>query len=622
MRRVFSAALFVIVLMSYPARAQLGSLCLYTDAAASQCNFTDSPSSLVLLYLVHTEPTGAKGVRYSAPIPQCWFGAVFLGDQFQYPVAIGNSQTGVEVSYANCVSGAIHVETIAVFSQGLAETDCAYPVLPDPLASGIEVVDCSDNIVPGIGGESYINSSLPCLCPTGPSTPVLSVSPGYIDFGDVQTEASVNIANAGTGTLTWNLSESIPWLQATPASGTAPSAVSVSVDRSGLAFGTYTGVINVTSNGGNQDVNVSMEVAPLEAVLHVFSPDSLHISWDENSLPVVFQNLGNTDLLWNFDVPEPWLSVSPPGGSLAPGGLETPFIIVDRTGLAQGTYQQTIHLGSNGGDADIIVTADVVTGVALEVTPARLQLTPVSTSRTFSIRGIGPATLTWSLSASDPWIQIVPPLTGSGDATVTVNVDPDQVPPGDLVTGEVTVSSNGGVGTVQIDFYRIGAPGGILGLYADADGVDCAIMDVDGLMSVYVVLTATSGASAVQFAAPTPPCMNAAWISDQSNFALVLGNSQEGTAVAFSNCLAEPIHVMTLLYLGTGTTGACCEYPVLPDPNAPTGTIEVVDCASTKTYALGASAYVNPDGGCPCGHAVKVETKTWGAVKALYLPEK
>ena len=60
--------------------------------------------------------------------------------------------------------------------------------------------------------------------------------------------------------------------------------------------------------------------------------------------------------------------------------------------------------------------------------------------------------------------------------------------------------------------------------------------------------------------------------------------------------------------------------PVIPDPEAPSGTIEVVDCAQNRTFALSRSGFVNPDGSCSCGGTVKVETRTWGAVKALYLP--
>ena len=50
------------------------------------------------------------------------------------------------------------------------------------------------------------------------------------------------------------------------------------------------------------------------------------------------------------------------------------------------------------------------------------------------------------------------------------------------------------------------AQGGIVGLYADTDGVVCDIPDVSGTLSFYVVLTLTPGATAVGFSAPQPAC--------------------------------------------------------------------------------------------------------------------
>jgi len=622
MHRILLAALLIAFLTSPIAHAQLGTICIYTDATASQCNIAGT-DIVQVLYVVHVQTAGATGIRYSAPVPGCWTGAVFVTDVFQHPMVIGGSQTGVSVSYGACMSGAVYVQTIVLVTEQPSQPDCAYPVLPDPLATQIEVVDCSSNVVPGIGGTSYINSTIPCSCDGGATQPVLSVSPGHIDFGKYLTEKSFHVANAGTGTLTWSVSESIPWLDASPTSGTDAGTVALTVDRTGLAFGTYTGTIDVTSNGGSQGVSVSMEVAPLVPVLRILT-ESIHLDYDVDASPVVFGNWGNADLAWSIVIDEPWLSASPASGTIAPGVfIVESNITVDRSGLADGTHAQTLHVTSNGGDGDIAVTVDVATGPRIEVFPSLLEYSPSTTSHTFDIRDTGPVPLSWTLSASAPWITIVPPLSGTGDATVTVNVDPTLVPPGDLVTGEVTISSNAGnagVEIVQIAFFRTGAPGGVIGLFTDAAATNCAIYDVEGVVSVYAVLTATPGAAAIQFAAPKPDCMNATWLADESQFPLVIGDSQTGAAIAFGGCAPAPIHVMTIHYAGTGTTPACCEYPVIPDPRDNTGIIEVVDCSNTSTFAMSRSGFVNPDGECNCGVPVTVETKTWGAVKALYLP--
>ncbi len=86
------------------------------------------------------------------------------------------------------------------------------------------------------------------------TTPILSVSPQVLSFnavagGSNPSPANFNIANSGSGTLTFTTSSDSAWLTASPASGTAPQSVQVSASITGLASGTYTGHITVTAAG-------------------------------------------------------------------------------------------------------------------------------------------------------------------------------------------------------------------------------------------------------------------------------------------------------------------------------------------------------------------------------------
>jgi len=95
---------------------------------------------------------------------------------------------------------------------------------------------------------------------------VLQVSPTSLTFNMTQNGSNptvklLNISNNGTGSLTWSASESISWLSLSSSSGTAPSTIDVSINGSGLSAGTYTGQIAVSSNGGNQTVNVTLTVS-------------------------------------------------------------------------------------------------------------------------------------------------------------------------------------------------------------------------------------------------------------------------------------------------------------------------------------------------------------------------
>jgi hypothetical protein len=74
---------------------------------------------------------------------------------------------------------------------------------------------------------------------------------------------SVTLINEGTGTLNWTATSSASWLLVSPSSGSAPSTLSVSVNSTSLAVGTYSGTITVTAPGATnnpQTITVSLVV--------------------------------------------------------------------------------------------------------------------------------------------------------------------------------------------------------------------------------------------------------------------------------------------------------------------------------------------------------------------------
>jgi hypothetical protein len=159
---------------------------------------------------------------------------------------------------------------------------------------------------------------------------------------------------------------------------------------------------------------------------------------------------------------------------------------------------------------------------------------------------------------------------------------------------------------------------GTIGLYADAAGADCHIPDtVAGLYTVYAVHTNTAGATASQWAAPLPSCYLGIWLSDTPVYAVTIGNSQSGVAIGYGVCLAGPIHVLSISLFNQALTGSCCAWTVIPDPNVPSGQIEVVDCVNALLYGTGFTSYINGNiNDCPC--TVGTEETTWGAVKSIY----
>jgi hypothetical protein len=165
----------------------------------------------------------------------------------------------------------------------------------------------------------------------------------------------------------------------------------------------------------------------------------------------------------------------------------------------------------------------------------------------------------------------------------------------------------------------------MLGIYDDNMGTNCNIVTTaPGLKSVYVLHTRTDGATACQFSAPKPPCWtNAVYLSDTDLFPVTIGNSQTGKSLGYGTCRVGTVYLIAINYFIQGAPAQfCCPYPVLPDPQVPSGRIEIVNCDFITLYGYGATAVVNPDASCPCeSPPVRVEESTWGRVKALYAPK-
>ena len=161
------------------------------------------------------------------------------------------------------------------------------------------------------------------------------------------------------------------------------------------------------------------------------------------------------------------------------------------------------------------------------------------------------------------------------------------------------------------------APGSI-GVFSvfPVDG-GCNIVDDGGFIQVEVLHVHHDGATAAQFKLDVD---NTGWthLGDMFNFATVIGSSITGTSVAYGACLTIPVHLVTVSFAGTSVP-PCTYISIVPDPTAPTGKIEAVDCGWPdwqKIFPTGGEAIVNSTPQCNC--SVPVEDTTWGGVKALY----
>ena len=451
--------------------------------------------------------------------------------------------------------------------------------------------------------------------------PVLDVTPLALNYPYGVNNRNVTVTNAGLGTLNWAATPSHAWIAVHPPAGSLPAGaddiVLIGVDRSGLSEGTHEGSVEFTSNGGTETVELSVDVV-LEPVLEV-SPPSLYYHPEDVDLMVNLANTGTADLNWSATPSEPWVQVTPAGGTQPPGSSIPLNVGVIRAGLAHGTHTASIDFTSDGGNATVNLTVEVVTEPILDVVPTGISFNQIQPSKAFAISNVGVGTLQWDLSWTESWIS-VDQQSGTGDATIIVTIDVPNAP-NQNTDAVISVSSNGGDQDVGI-FWRpsvSGGVGGSIGVYADPIGLNPCVEDITGIVTLHVVHTNTVGAKASQFSAPIPICWTGAvWLSDTPNYDIWVGNSQNGIAIAYGGCVPTPNHILTISVLALGLTSVdCCAYTVLPDPNAASGQIDVVNCADELVFGNGFTSFVSVPP-CNCAPSVRTEHTTWGAIKSIY----
>jgi uncharacterized protein (TIGR03437 family) len=200
----------------------------------------------------------------------------------------------------------------------------------------------------------------------------LAVAPASLQFaytvGDpAPTAQSIQIANSGTGTLSWSATASAGWMSVSPASGTAPSTLSLSIAPAGLSAGDYTGSIQIVSAGAANtpvSMGITLTVTEAPAALAV-APQALAFQYTYGGAVPPAQNLAITNtgggtLAWTASASAYWLVVSAPSG----GAPATLAVSVNPANLAAGTYTESVQIaavGASGSPALVPVTL-VVTG--------------------------------------------------------------------------------------------------------------------------------------------------------------------------------------------------------------------------------------------------------------------
>lgn len=185
------------------------------------------------------------------------------------------------------------------------------------------------------------------------STPIINLTPDNLVFENDSIEQSFFIQNIGGGVLEWNLTPSDTWLSAIPLSGATEDfdSVFVSVDWTGITPGQHNGQVFVESNGGNDEINVTMNVPAPSLII---DPISLDFDSTQTEQEIIFFNEGGGSISWSAFSNSSWLTINPESGDFI--DEDEAIVQVNREGVAAGIYSGNIIINSSAGNLSISVS--------------------------------------------------------------------------------------------------------------------------------------------------------------------------------------------------------------------------------------------------------------------------
>ncbi|MFH2047877.1 MAG: T9SS type A sorting domain-containing protein, partial [bacterium] len=144
------------------------------------------------------------------------------------------------------------------------------------------------------------------------------------------------------------------WLLSTPNTGTTPQDITVSVDITGLADGTFKDTLVITSTGADNSpqyvvINLTVTPAPSNLVVSETELNFTAVEGGDNPTNQLFNIASDNDPL-GFDITEftgsDWISSTPNTGT-TPQDIT---VSVDITGLTDGSFKDTLVITSTGAD--------------------------------------------------------------------------------------------------------------------------------------------------------------------------------------------------------------------------------------------------------------------------------
>ena len=291
---------------------------------------------------------------------------------------------------------------------------------PAGLAAGTYTGSVS---VTGSGASnSPVSIPVTLIVAAGTANPTLSLTPSSLNFsyatgGTMPGAKNLSVASSTSAALSFTAAASGgSWLSLGSTSGNTPGSLSVSVNPTSLAAGTYNGTVTITSSGAAnspQSVPVTLTVTAggtgsghlsasprwvnfnYGAGGNAPSPKTVNVASSGSPLSYTAAGFGGT-----------WLSVTPSGGTTA-GQLS---ISANPAGLPSGTYAGVVQISAPGSpsiDLPVVLNVGSVRtgGGGGDDSANTIQALPAVSDPTQS----GSANAKWISGAGVPDAQVTDP---------------------------------------------------------------------------------------------------------------------------------------------------------------------------------------------------------------------
>jgi uncharacterized protein (TIGR03437 family) len=265
----------------------------------------------------------------------------------------------------------------------------------------------------------------------------VTTTPGTLTFtyqsGSATLPKAQTIAvkpSTGKPTFTTSTPATDFWLTVNMDSGTLPASISVEVNPTSLAVGTYTSAVTIAVAGiaSPAVVTVNLEVTSPPSTL-MLSPSNLIFTAPPSPsvAQTVTMSTNDSPISFTATAGATWLSVSPAVGIVLPGDLQTLTVNVDATNLAPSAVPYTANITVVASGATVTAKSQniLVSVLVQSITPSIASIWPPvlpenAGPQTVTIRGTSfysatvvavqgvPATLVTTVLSPTALLAVVP----------------------------------------------------------------------------------------------------------------------------------------------------------------------------------------------------------------------